>query len=228
MPHRDRTISTVALLFSVLAALAGCTASLTRQPDLPSVAPPRESVHIAQATERIKPGDLLTFRLPDEPKAPINGLYQVAADGTIALTGEGRVQVGNKTLDEARQMLRSVLSVSYAVQTMELTPYEFYMVRVKGDDVKKPIRVPLKDGVTVKEALLGAPPLGDKIIWIRRSNPGTSAADELLAVDWNSVNRDDKAPTNYKLRCGDYLFVADKPPNLLQQLLDPGITVHER
>ena len=82
------------------------------------------------------------------------------------------MQVGNKTLDEARQMLRSVLSVSYAVQTMELTPYEYYMVRVKDDDVKKPIRVPLNDGVTVKDALQSVHSLlGDKIIWINRPDP---------------------------------------------------------
>ena len=34
-------------------------------------------------------------------------------------------------------MLRSVLSVAYAVQAIELTPYEFYMVRVKENEVRR-------------------------------------------------------------------------------------------
>ncbi len=84
------------------------------------------------------------------------------------------MQVAGKTLDEARQMLRSMLSLPYAMQTMELTPYEYYLVRVKDDEVKKVVRVPLKDGVTVKDALQPAPPpLGDKVIWINRPSRPT-------------------------------------------------------
>jgi protein involved in polysaccharide export with SLBB domain len=229
MPIHGRTTSLAVLFFAVSTTLAGCTSSLFRQPELPVVAPPQETVHIAHATERIKPGDILRFRLPDEPAAAINGLYQVGPDGTIQLVGEGRVQVGDKTLDEARQMLRSVLSVAYAVQAIELTPYEFYMVRVQENEVRRVIRVPLKDGITVKDALQGAPPLADKLIWISRpSRPDqNSVGNETLRVDWRAITHGDAA-TNYKMRCGDYLFVAGRPISTLQRLLDPRPGVEER
>ncbi len=224
MSPSGRTTSLAVLLCTAAAALAGCSSPLVMRPsEPPSVSLPRDGVQVKQATERIKPGDMLQFRLPDEPRAAINGLYQVAADGTIQLTGEGRVQVGDKTLDEARQMLRSVLSVSYAVQSMELTPYEFYMVRVKESDVKKIVRVPLKDGTTVKDALQGAPPLAEKRIWITRPSPDKSGKDEFLTVDWQAITHGDMA-TNHKLRCGDYLFVGDKPISGMQRLFDPGLS----
>jgi protein involved in polysaccharide export with SLBB domain len=223
MSPSGRTTSLAVFLFTAAAALAGCSSPLVLRPsEPPAVSLPRDGVQLAQATERIKPGDMLQFRLPDEPRAAINGLYQVAADGTIQLTGEGRVQVGDKTLDEARQMLRSVLSDRYALQAMELTPYEFYMVRVKESDVKRIVRVPLKDGTTVKDALLGAPPLAEKRIWITRPNPDKSGKDEFLTVDWQAITHGDMA-TNHKLRCGDFLFVGDKPLSGLQRLLDPGL-----
>ena len=222
MSFKGRTTSLAILLFTAAAALAGCSSPLlTRSDDVPWVTLPREGVQMKQATDPIKPGEMLQFRLPDEPSAAINGLYQVAADGTIQLTGEGRVQVGGKTLDQARQMLRNVLSVNYAVQAMELTPYEFYMVAVKDGEVKNVLRVPLKDGTTVKDALQavrGVPPEAN--IWVSRPNRDKGGKDEYLTVNWKAVSHGDTA-TNHKLRCGDYVFVAQKPPSGLQRLFDP-------
>jgi protein involved in polysaccharide export with SLBB domain len=222
MPTQGRTTSLAVLLSVIALSLAGCATPLLNQSELPPVAPPEETVHIKQSTEKIKPGEMLQFRLPEDPSAPVNGLYQVAADGTIALRDVGRLQVGDKTLEEARQMLPSVLSLNYAMQSMELTPYEFYLVRAKDEEVKRVIRVPLKDGDTVKDALRGAPPLAGMRIWISRrshANPGR----EILVIDWRAITHGDNA-TNYKLRCGDYLMVADKPPSALQKLLDPGLS----
>ena len=54
------------------------------------------------------------------------------------------------------------MTVSYALQTIELTPYEFYMVKVMANnEVRKLIRVPMKDGMTVKgRPATPAPPGG--------------------------------------------------------------------
>ena len=135
------------------------------------------------------------------------------------LPGEGRVQVAGKTLEEARLALRNALTVSYALQTIELTPYEFYMVRVTdNNEVRKLVRVPLKDGTTVKTALKGAPSLANKAIWIVRPGGDRSGKDQLLTVDWPGIERGSKDATDYTLRRGDYLFVADKPPNALERL----------
>ena len=64
----------------------------------------------------------------------------------------------------------------------------------------------------MKEALKGSPPLTDKLIWIARTGgdkPG--GKEELLRVDWKAIPHGDSDATNYTLRCGDYLFVADQP-----------------
>ena len=175
--------------------------------------PPAPSVGLAagqgaggRGHARIQAGDRLKFYLPDDCKAAINNIYTVAADGTIEFPGEGRVQVAGKTLDEARQALRGALQVSYAVQTMELTLYAYNMVRVKDDEVvkvKSPL--PLREGLTVKEALRGAPPLAGKTIWIVRPGGGNSSSNQVLAVDWSRVSKGRERPQQLPAAAGRLL-----------------------
>ena len=94
-----------------------------------TISPPRETMRLAQASERIKVGDVLEFRLPDDPAAAINGVYPVAPDGTIHLAGEARIVLAGKKLEEARQAVRDALAIGYALQRFELTFHEYYMVR---------------------------------------------------------------------------------------------------
>ena len=122
MRTRAGTLSTLVLLFGVVAATCGCATVFTSADTLPPVALPKDKVQVAQATDRLRGGDMLQLRLPDEPSAPLNAVYAVMPDGTIMLPGEGRVQVAGKTLEEARLALRNALTVSYALQTIELTP----------------------------------------------------------------------------------------------------------
>ena len=205
------------LLFGVVAATCGCATMFTSADRLPPVALPKDKVQVAQATDRIKAGDMLQLRLPDEPTAPLNNVYGVMPDGTITLP-EGRVGVAGKTLAEARLALCNALTVSYALQTIELTPYEFYMVKVMANnEVRKLIRVPMKDGMTVKTALRGAPSLANKIVWIIRPGGDPSGKDQVLAVDWPGIEHGVKEATDYALRPGDYLFVADKPLTPLER-----------
>ncbi len=218
MRTRAGTVSTLVLLFGVVAATSGCATVFTAADTLPPVALPKDKVQVAQATDRIKVGDRLEMRLPDEPTTPLNAIYGVMPDGTIMLPGEGRVQVAGKTLEEARQALRNALTVSYALQTIELTPYEFYMVRVMANnDVQKVVRVPMRDGITVKAALKGAPPLANKVVWIVRPGGDRSGKDQVLTVDWSGIERGDKDAKDFALQRGDYLFVAEKPPTALER-----------
>jgi protein involved in polysaccharide export with SLBB domain len=209
MPLTRRIASVVVPLCCFALLATGCAGPFTQKKALPTVEPPREQVRAAQAREPIKIFDVLQLRLPDEPTASINGIYQVAADGSIQLSSEGRVQVGGKTLDEARQAVRNALAISYAVQTIDLLPYEFYMVRVVDGAARKVVRVPLKDNITVKDALKGSPPLANKRIWIARPNPDKPGQDQVLTVDWKGITHGDKSATDYPMRAGDYLFVAD-------------------
>ena len=98
------TLPTLILLFGVAAATCGCTTMFTSADRLPPVALPKDKVQVAQATDRIKAGDMLQLRLPDEPTAPLNAIYGVMPDGTIMLP-EGRVGVAGKTIAEARLAL---------------------------------------------------------------------------------------------------------------------------
>jgi hypothetical protein len=100
-----------------------------------------------------------------------------------------------------------------------LTFYEYYMVRVKDEQVQKVVRVPLGEGATVKDALKGAPPLADKSIWITRNEPDSPGKDRVLWVDWSGITHGEKDSTNYPLQPGDYLFVADKPGLQLDRML---------
>ena len=75
-----------------------------------------------------------------------------------------------------------------------------------------------------------APAAGDKLIWISRpSRAGTKnrSGTTTLRVDSHAITHGDTA-TNYKMRCGDYLFVAAQPTSGLQRLLDPRLGGEER
>jgi protein involved in polysaccharide export with SLBB domain len=173
-----------------------------------------------QATDAIKVGDVLQFRLPDDSTASINGVYRVGADGSVELSGSGKVQVAGKTLEDARKTFRDALAISYAVQGFELNPCEYYMVRATANGVQKVLRVPLKEGTTVKDALRGAPSLASKVVWIARPTPGKPGRDQVLTVDWDGISRGDRKATNYALQSGDYIFVADEPVKGMGKLLD--------
>ena len=223
MRTRVGTLPTLILLFGVVAATSGCATMFTAAAGdaLPAVPVPRDRVQVAQATDRIKAGDLLQMRLPDEPNVPLNAIYGVMPDGTILLPNEGRVQVAGKTLEEARQALRNALSVSYAIQTIELTPHEFYVVTAtSANEVTKVVRVPLKEGMTVKAALKNAPSLANTTVWIVRPGGDRSGKDQVLTIDWSELERGSKEATDYALRPGDYLFVAAKPPTALERLFN--------
>ena len=107
--------------------------------------------------------------------------------------------MGGKTLAQARQAIQEGLSIGYATQRFDLSYYEYYMVRVSGDQTRKLVRVPLRDGIKVKEALKGAPPLDNKLIWIAQTGGDKPRKEELLRVDWKAISHGDSDATNYAL-----------------------------
>ena len=159
-------------------------------------------MRLAQANAKIKVGDMLEFRLSDDPAATINGVYPVAPDGTIHLAGEAPIVVTGKKLEEARQSIRDALAIGYALQRFELTYHEYYMVRAVDDKVQKVVRVALKNGATVKDALKGALPLANKDIWVARIDPEKPGTDHVFRVDWNAITHGDKSDTNYAAAVG--------------------------
>jgi protein involved in polysaccharide export with SLBB domain len=207
----SRTLLALLLLF-VTATLIGCGAVASQQRTVGFVPPPREEVRAAAATERIQISDVLQCRLPDDSTATVNAVYQVASDGTIEVSGSGRVQVAGKTMQEAQQAVRAAVAVSAAAhEAIEIERSEYYLVAVSADGVKKVTHVPLKGHVTVKDAMKDIPRPSSKIIWITRTMPGQSVKEQVLPVDWEGISRGQSGAFNYGLQPGDFLFVADEP-----------------
>jgi len=207
------------LLLCAAAILVGCGAVASQQRTVGFVPPPREELRAAAATERIKASDVLQLRLPDDSTATVNAVYQVAPDGTIEVSGSGKVQVAGKTLQEAQQAVRAAVAVSAAAQeAIEIQRSEYYLVAVSADGVKKLTHVPLKGRMTVLDALKDVPKPGNKIIWITRTMPGQSVKDQVLPVDWEAISRGGSLASNYALQAGDFLFVADEPAKGLGRL----------
>jgi protein involved in polysaccharide export with SLBB domain len=200
--------------------LIGCAGPLVHQRTVGFVDPPRDQLQASLATDRIKVSDVLQLKLADGSTASATVDYQVGPDGSIHLSGHGKVQVAGKTLEEARQAVREALAASSAVQrAFELEHCEYYLVTVTSEGVQDLTRVPLRGTVTVKDALSGIPRLSSKMIWIARPVPGRAAGDStglslqdhVLPVDWEGVWRGEDTSTNHALRPGDWLFVADEP-----------------
>jgi protein involved in polysaccharide export with SLBB domain len=207
------SIRAAALLFLGLAvSLAGCTTTLNRQGMMASMEPPRERALAASAGDPIKVSDVLQFRLPDGSTTDVTTTYQVAPDGTVQVGTSGKIQVAGKTLEEARQAVRQAVAASDAAgRAIEIQRSEFYLVTVAPDGVQKVSHVPLRGRTTVKDALTEGAQLSSKVIWVARPMPGQATKPNVLPVDWDGIASDTNSTTNYQLRPGDFLFVADEP-----------------
>jgi hypothetical protein len=124
-------------------------------------------------------------------------------------------------MDEACKAVHDALAVSMAVdQAVEVFRSEYYLVTVTADGVQNISHRPVAGKVTVKDALAGAQNLSSKVIWIARPLPGPGVKDQVLAVDWDGISRFDNKATNYELRAGDFLFVADEPAKGVGRVFD--------
>jgi len=192
--------------------LIGCMGPVMHQRQVGFVEPPRDRLQASLATDRIKVADVLQFRLVDGSTARFNSTCEVAPDGTIELSGYGKVQVAGKTLEEARQAVRDALALGSAIDSaFELDRSEYYLVTVTADGVQELTRVPLLGPVPVKQAVHGIPRLSHKVLWIVRPAPDSQFRERILAVDWEAIARNEDDSTNYLLRSGDWLFVAEEP-----------------
>jgi protein involved in polysaccharide export with SLBB domain len=177
------------------------------------VEPPRAELAASLAQDRVKASDVLELKLADGTKATVTQTFQVAPDGTIEISGQGKVQVAGKTLQQAQEAVQAAVAVSSSVkQAVELAMSEYYLVTVDPNGVRHLTRVPIKGEPKVRDALANLN-VSDKLIWIARPDPSRYLSDKLLAVDWESIAHDPNNRSNYKLQPGDWLFVATEPAN---------------
>lgn len=202
------------LLLCLLVPQSGCMGPMLSQRPSAFVEPPRERLQAELANDRIKVSDVLQFTLTDGSSVSLNGTYKVGPDGNVELSGYGKVQVAGKTMEEAKQAVRAALAAKSAVEAaIELAHSEYYLVTVTADGVQDLTRVPLGTKTTVKDAVRGIPRLSHKVLWITRPALDQPVKEQVLAIDWEGISRLDDTRTNYVLKPGDWLFVADEPAN---------------
>jgi protein involved in polysaccharide export with SLBB domain len=183
------------------------------------VQPPPKELQAKVSQEPLKSMDVVQVKLGGDNTATLTQSYQVAADGTIELTGYGKVELAGKTVEQAQQAIYQTLeAASAAEQAIELSRSEYYLVSVAADGSRNLTRHPYREGIRVKEAVNDVKDLDHKVLWIARSSPGRTASDHLLPIDWEAVSRGGSQTTNYKLQAGDWLFVAEEPAQGMARL----------
>lgn len=204
----------------LLAASLSCAAPGTMPPTYGFVEPPRAELKASLAQEPIKTSDVLQVKLPDGSTASVTQTFLVAPDGTIEVSGRGKVQVAGKTLQQAQEAIQAAAAVSDAAeQAIELAMSECYLVTVDTNGLKQLKRVPIKGQLRVSDVLAHMK-ASDKIIWVVRPDPSRYLTEQTLPVDWESVSRDPHSRTNYELRPGDWLMVADEPARGMARVFD--------
>jgi len=208
---------TLAQLFAVIclpllvAGQISCASTGSAPPTIGFVEPPRAELAASLAQTPIKASDVLQLKLPDGTKASVVQTFQVAPDGTIEISGQGKIQVAGKPLQQAQEAVQAAAAASASVQqAVELAMSEYCVVTVDPNGNRHLTRVPIKGETRVRDAL-GKMNASDKIIWIARPDPSRYLSEQLLAVDWETIAHDPNNRFNYKLQPGDWLFVAEEP-----------------
>lgn len=213
----SRSMSRMAIFLAAVAVatLLGTQVSCVSTPAVPRtigfVEPPRAELEASLAQDHIKASDVLQLKFPDGSKASVTQTFQVAPDGTIEVSGRGKVQVAGKTLKQAQEAVQAAMAVSASVENaIELAMSEYYLVTVDANGLRRLQRVPIKGEPRVRDALANMK-VSDKIIWVARPDPNRYMSEQLKPIDWESIAHDSNSPTNYKLQAGDWLFVATEP-----------------
>lgn len=200
------------LSWLILLATVGCASHPAAAPSAAMIQPPPKELQAKVSQEPLKSMDVVQIKLGRDNTATLTESYQVAADGTIELTGYGKVVLAGKTVEQAQQAVYETLETASAVQqAIELSRSEYYLVSVATDGTRKLTRLPHREGLRVKDAVKDVKDLDHKVIWIARASPGRTVSDHLLPVDWEAISHGGSQTTNYALEPGDWLFVAEEP-----------------
>ncbi len=197
---------------SVVVLQLGCVSTVSQPPAIGFVEPPRAELEASLAQDRIDASDVIQLKFADGTTTSLIQTYHVAPDGTIEVAGRGKIQVAGKTLQEVQQAVQQATAASAAAkELLDIALSEYYLVTVDEHGARRLSRVPLKGELRVKDAVADLPNVSSKVIWITRPNPSRYLSEQVLPVDWEAVANDEENPTNYRLKAGDWLFVAHEP-----------------
>lgn len=182
---------------------------------------PSEAQQVLLSPHAISPTDILTIELVGKPSAvhrEISGEHLVRPDGTVNLGRFGRVTVGGKTIEEARQAIEQHLSKhmkspQVAVDVSRNSKKYYVIVEEGGRQALH--MLPISGGETVLDAVSAVSAAGglidtsSKTVWISRPQ-GELGVPEVLPVDWERITRRGSAPSNYQVFPNDRVFVSDQ------------------
>ncbi len=190
----------------IFAALSFAQSSLMRFP--PEYSTPRGNVSLmpmvvesqVDSNYIVGPGDFFDLFLENNYFS-----VQVNADGTIAVSECGVINVGGKTLNEAKREILRAISVKYSAQysSVQLSRLKSFMVSVMGA-VPQTGQVPVEAQTKLSTLLRnmgGFLPTADKerIVVIR--------GQDSLKVDYNKIVRLGDFSSDLVLMQGDRVFV---------------------
>lgn len=190
----------------IFAALSFAQSSLMRIP--PEYSTPRGNVSLmpmvvetqVDSNYIVGPGDFFDLFLENNYFS-----VQVNADGTIAVSECGVINVGGKTLSEAKREILRAISVKYSAQysSVQLSRLKSFMVSVMGA-VPQTGQVPVEAQTKLSTLLRnmgGFLPTADKerIVVIR--------GQDSLKVDYNKIVRLGDFSSDLVLMQGDRVFV---------------------
>lgn len=175
--------------------------------------PPREVIDATMVHDRLEIADTLDFELSDGSTAAIHERITVLPDGSVELTGCGRVQVAGKTLEEAREILRQQVAAARQLTSavVQLHFAQCYVVTESASGERHIERYPVDSAPTVRDLLTDMEDAEHKVVWVVRPSPAGSIGQQMLAVDWDLVRRGQDDATNYKIRPGDWVFALNEP-----------------
>jgi polysaccharide biosynthesis/export protein len=147
----------------------------------------------------------------------VTGEYLVAPDGIVNLRRYGIVQVMGKTIEEAaaaveKQLTKYFVSPDVSVEVKQYNSKVFFVITEgagMGDNIR---RVPITGSDTVLDALSavnGLSQVSSKRIWISRPSRTNPAKGKILTVDYAGITKRGATATNYQIRPGDRLFIAE-------------------
>jgi polysaccharide export outer membrane protein len=166
----------------------------------------------------------------------VTGDYLVAPDGTINLRKYGRVQVTDKTVEEASAAVQKRLAKFFDAPDVSLDIKQcnskvFYIITEgagMGDNVR---RVPITGNDTVLDALAavnGLSQVSSKRIWIARPSAKNPAKGTILPVDYAGITKRGATATNYQIMPGDRVFIAQDKTVALNEWISKKTAPIER
>jgi polysaccharide export outer membrane protein len=127
------------------------------------------------ATDRLDFGDRVTVTVFGQPD--MSGTFQINGDGNIELPMVGAVQVGDQTVEQAKERIKERLASGYLLHpAVSITVTERRPIYVVGD-VKSPGTFPFRHGSTVMNAVAQAGGYGTNL----QAAGGTALVEYLLA-----------------------------------------------